>query len=69
MKNPLIELCAIERESKKNPKKYKEVFQDFLKDDEELYESYKNAYEKDLTFAKFMPYDEVLSLRDVWDPS
>jgi hypothetical protein len=67
LKNPLIELCAIERESKKNPQKYKEVFEDL--DDEESYESYKIAYERDLTYTKFMPYDEFLSLRDVWDPS
>ena len=69
LKNPFIELCAIERESKKNPKKFKGVFEVCLENDEELYESHKNTWEQGLTFSGFMSYDEFLSLRDVWEPS
>ena len=71
LKNPFIDLCAIERESKKNPQKHKEVFEESKEDDEESYESYKNAYERNSKHSStsFMTYDEFLSLRDVWDPS
>jgi hypothetical protein len=69
LSNPFIELCSIERKSWKNPEKYKEVFEEFLKDDEESYESYKNTLERDTPYLSFMTYEEFLSLRDVWDPS
>ena len=70
LKNPFIELCSIERESKQNPQKYKEIFDKSKEDDEESYESYKNAWERSskLLLTSFMTYDEYLSLRDVWAP-
>ena len=70
LNNPFIELCSIERESEQNPKKFEEVFEDFLKDDEDSYESYKDTWERNTSYPqeKFMTYDKFLSLRDVWVP-
>lgn len=70
LNNPFIQLCSIERESEQNPKKFEEVFEDFLKDDEDSYESYKDTWERNTSYPqeKFMTYDKFLSLRDVWVP-
>ena len=75
LKNPFIELCSIGRESEKNPKKFKEIFEQLLKEgDEETYESYKNDWDRrskqtELRGSTFMTYEEFLSLRDVLVPT
>lgn len=65
LKNPFIELCSIERESKEKPK---DIFEVALEEDEESYESRKKYWDRE-RYSDFMTYAEFLSVRDVWVPA